>query len=104
MLDEFLVVLEPQNFVSEEEVRGQMPGTTRGGARTKSAINNNQASRYVRARGVVRYRRPTFEGRGIGCQLSEAVVSAVQYGASFWRHKIRVKLSNMFILLSKLKF
>ena len=31
-------------------MKGQMPGTTRGGAHTKSAINNNKASGYVRAR------------------------------------------------------
>ena len=32
-------------------MRGQVPGTTRNGGRTKSAINNSQASgyRYVRA-------------------------------------------------------
>ena len=32
-------------------MRGQVPGTTRNGERTKSAINNSQASgyRYVRA-------------------------------------------------------
>ena len=33
----------------EWEVRGQVPGTTRNGGRTKSAINNSQASGYVRA-------------------------------------------------------
>ena len=31
-----------------KEVRGQVPGTTRNGGRTKSAINNFQASGYVR--------------------------------------------------------
>ena len=30
-------------------MRGQVPGTTRGRARTKSAINNTQTSGYVRA-------------------------------------------------------
>ena len=30
-------------------MRGQVPGTTCNGARTKSAINNYQASGYVRA-------------------------------------------------------
>ena len=36
-------------------VRGQVPGATRNGARTKSAINNTQTSGYVRApEGVAR--------------------------------------------------
>ena len=32
-----------------EAVRGQVPGTTCNGARTNSAINNTQASSYIRA-------------------------------------------------------
>ena len=53
-----LIVLDPQARsldrlapVSEENecVRGQVPVTARGGARTKSAINNTQTSGYVRA-------------------------------------------------------
>ena len=42
-------------YIGVKEVRGQVPGTTRGRARTKSAINNTQTSGYVRAReGVAR--------------------------------------------------
>ena len=36
-------------YIRVKEVRGQVPGTTRNGARTNSAINNSQNSGYVRA-------------------------------------------------------
>ena len=74
MLDDSLVVLEPQArslvtentqkrnkaqalwakrirsaYIGVKEVRGQVPGTTRKGGRTKSTINNVQALGYVRA-------------------------------------------------------
>ena len=34
-------------YIGVLEVRGQMPGTTRGGASTKSVIDNTHASGYV---------------------------------------------------------
>ena len=36
-------------YIGAKEVRGQVPGTTRNEARTKSAINKFRASGYVRA-------------------------------------------------------
>ena len=36
-------------YIGVKEVSGQVPGTTRNGGRTKSEINNFQASGYVRA-------------------------------------------------------
>ena len=36
-------------YIIVKEVKGQVPETTRGRARTKSAINNYQASGYIRA-------------------------------------------------------
>ena len=36
-------------YIRVKEVRGQVPRTTCNGARTKSAINNYQATGYVRA-------------------------------------------------------
>ena len=36
-------------YIRVKEVRGQVPGTTCNGARTNSAINNTQASSYIRA-------------------------------------------------------
>ena len=35
-------------YLRVKEVRGQVPGTTCNGARTNSAINNTQASSYLR--------------------------------------------------------
>ena len=60
-----------------------MPGTSLGRARTNSAINNTQASGYIRANGG--------SGAGAGyigaespcsTETSRAEASAVQYGAS----------------------
>ena len=61
-------------YIGAEEMRGQVPGTTRNEARTKSAIKS-RASGYVRAR----------EGmaRGIGAEhprSSTTEISAVKYG------------------------
>ena len=36
-------------YIRVKDVRGQVPGTTYNGARTKSAINNSQSSGYVKA-------------------------------------------------------
>ena len=36
-------------YIRVKKVRGQVPGTTRNGARTNSAINNTQTSDYVRS-------------------------------------------------------
>ena len=36
-------------YIRVKKVRGQVPGTTCNGARTNSAINNTQASSYIRA-------------------------------------------------------
>ena len=36
-------------YIGVKEVKGEVPGATRGGVRTKSAINYYQASGYVRA-------------------------------------------------------
>ena len=64
-----------------KEVRGQVPGTKRNEARTKSAINKSRASGYVRAYIGL------YEGvaLGIGAQhprSSTTEVSAVKYGVS----------------------
>ena len=40
-------------LVDVREMRDQIPGTTHGRARTKSATNNIQASGYVRACGAL---------------------------------------------------
>ena len=58
-----------------------MPGTTCGMARTKSAINNSQASGYVRGQGVAR-----VIGTPQQPNLHMAGGSDLQYGASHWRH------------------
>ena len=56
-------------------VRGQVPGTARGGARIKSAINYTQASGYVITHGVAGYRRripapsPNPQGRRVKCTV-----------------------------------
>ena len=36
-------------YIRVREMRGQVPGTTCNGARNNSAINNTQASSYIRA-------------------------------------------------------
>ena len=67
-------------YIKVWEVRGQVSGTTRGMARTKSAINNSQASGYIRALRVARgigtnsphSRTPAAEppqGRRVGCTV-----------------------------------
>ena len=67
------------------EVIGQLPGTTHGRARTKSAINNYLASGYVREpEGVAR--------RGIGAEdpKDRPPRSSAKYDATRWRHYIYI--------------
>ena len=64
-------------------MRGQVPGSTRGGVRTKSAINNTQTSGKG-ARGSVAsgYRRQDPKDR--------PPRSSAKYDATRWHHKTKV--------------
>ena len=73
---------------------GQVPGTSRGGARTKSATNNTQASGYVRACGAPEPRRSNLHGRRLRARSLRAAEPSqgrrvdldMQYDASHCRH------------------
>ena len=65
-------------YIGVKEVKGEVPGTTRGGVRTKSAINNYQASGYVKA--------PEGVTQCLGLPRHQAEAPTAQYGASRWRH------------------
>ena len=68
---------------------------TCGEARIKSAINNTQASRYVRAWGAPGYRRGA---RTPAAEPSQAGGTDVQYGASHWRNSINKNFHKGFSL------
>ena len=78
-------------YIRVREVRGQVSGTTRGRARTKSAINNTKTSGYVRApEGVAQCLGLPRHRTEVPNRSTD--VPAAQYGASRWRH------SSQFIL------
>ena len=79
-------------YIEVKEVRGQVPGTSRNGGRTKSAINNFQASSYVRApEGVAQCLGLPRHRTEAPRYLTETPRTEVpKHGASRWRHKLKV--------------
>ena len=69
-------------YIGMKEVRGKVPGTTRGRARTKSAINNTQTWGHVGApEGVA-------QCLGLPRHQTEAPRQPKD-GASRWRHTVQ---------------
>ena len=75
-----------------EEVRGQVPGTTCNGACTKSAINNTQTPGYVRA--------PEGVEQCLGLQRHQAEAPATQYCTSRRRHNSNTPYMNGIALVN----
>ena len=70
-------------IVGVKEVRGQVPGTTCNGARTKIAVNNPRVSQCL---GLPRHRKPKYRGVSPMHRGTRRI-----YGASRWRHTIHVR-------------
>ena len=73
-------------YIGVKEVKGHVPGTTRNGGRTKNAINNFQASGYVRApEGVAQFTEAPNQSPEVPNRSPEVP----KRGASRWRHTVK---------------